>query len=46
MNKFEILDGLIQGIFGDVFILVKIKSRNWFPRRVAMWLGSHELDWI
>lgn len=36
MNKLEILDGLIEGIFGDVLILVKIKTRNWFPRRVAM----------
>lgn len=40
MNKLEIFDGLIEGIFGDVFILVKIKN----ARRVAMLLGSHELD--
>lgn len=42
MNKFEILDGFIEGIFGDVFILVKIKIRNWFLRCVVMWFGLYE----
>lgn len=42
MNKFEILDGFIEGIFGDVFILVKIKN----VRCVVMLFGLYELDWI